>query len=128
MPIAYAENYRLDILAEDLDYPWSLDFLQTEICYLRVVRIVASFIEGRRSERTDRERTRGLPCSKGGLFDVLVDPTLAKISVYFVLRGGDANSNQTTVVAKLLDNQLQDVQVIFAASRPNTLRCTTVDA
>ena len=61
VPIAYAENYRLDILAEDLDYLESLISCQTEICYLPSCQD-RCVIYRRTAISTDRERTRGLPC------------------------------------------------------------------
>ena len=119
VPIAHAENYRLDILAEDLDYPWSLDFLPNgDLLLTELSGSLRHLSKDGDLSAPIANVPEVFRASQGGLFDVLVDPNFSQNQrIFLSYAEGDANSNQTAVAsAKLLDNQLQDVQVIFAAS------------
>lgn len=118
-PIAHAENYRLDNLAEDLDYPWSLDFLPNGDLLLTEL---SGSLRRLSQDGELSEPIANVPevfrASQGGLFDVLVDPNFAENQrIFLSYAEGDTDSNRTTVAsARLMADTLQDVQVIFAAS------------
>ena len=117
---AAVENYRLVTVAENLDFPWSVDFLPdgglivTELA--GAVRIISA--EGKLGPPL-----AGVPdvyrSSQGGLFDVLLHPHFEQNRwVYLSYAAGDVDNNATTVArAKLSGNTLTDLEVLFA-TRP----------
>lgn len=112
------DGLRVEILAEGLEYPWSLaflpsgDLLVTERAgRLRVIR------DGRLVETP----IGGVPAvhaaGQGGLLDVLVAPDFSDSRTLFLtLAHGDARANATRVVrARLEDDRLTEVTPIFTA-------------
>lgn len=112
------DGLRVEILAEGLEYPWSLaflpsgDLLVTERAgRLRVIR------DGRLVETP----IGGVPAvhaaGQGGLLDVLVAPDFSDSRTLFLtLAHGDARANATRVVrARLENDRLTEVTPIFTA-------------
>lgn len=112
------DGLRVEILAEGLEYPWSLaflpsgDLLVTERAgRLRVIR------DGRLVETP----IGGVPAvhaaGQGGLLDVLVAPDFSDSRTLFLtLVHGDARANATRVVrARLENDRLTEVTPIFTA-------------
>ena len=79
VPIAYAENYRLDILAEDLDYPWSLDFLPNgDLLLTELSGSLRHLSKDGDLSAPIANVPEVFRASQGGLFDVLVDPNFSQ--------------------------------------------------
>ncbi len=106
-------------LASGLDHPWSLAFLPDG-------RILISERAGRLRIFADgklrAEPVAGLPevhaQSQAGLFDLLPAKDFASSSwLYFSYAHGTAKASTTRVArAKLVDNQLTDLEVLFTAA------------
>jgi glucose/arabinose dehydrogenase len=113
-----AANYTLTTLAENLDYPWCVadlpngDLLITE----RTGQLK------RLSQAGELVEISGVPAvyfaGQGGLFDVLVDSDFATNQrIFLSFANGNKDANATRVVsAKLIDDALEDLQVLFTAS------------
>jgi glucose/arabinose dehydrogenase len=121
-----AADYRIITVAEDLNYPWSLAFLPNG-------DLLVTEREGRlrkiENGRLLLEPISGVPAvyvkSQGGLLDVLLDPDfLTNSIIYLSYAHGNKSANATRIVrAKLVNNQLIDLEVIFTVepfkSTPN---------
>jgi len=113
------QTYRLETLAEDLNFPWSVDFLPNG-------DLLVAELEGtlRRISKDSSlsDPISGVPtvyrASQGGLFDVLLDKDFAANStLYLSYAEGDSKENGTTVArATLTGNALTNVEVIFTAN------------
>lgn len=118
---AAVEKYRLNIIAEGLDYPWSIDFLPDG---RRIVSELGGKLRIIGINGGLGPPLAGVPdvyrSSQGGMFDVLLHPRFAENRlVYLSYAAGDVQSNATTVArAKLSDTALTDVEVVFAV-RPS---------
>lgn len=116
---ATAQNYQLDTVAEGLDHPWSLDFLPNGD--MLVTELSGSLRRLSPSGELSAP-INNVPAvyraGQGGLFDVLVDPDYPKNQrIFLTYAAGDSNDNRTTVASARLENDtLQQIQVIFAAS------------
>lgn len=119
-------DFRLEIVAQDLEHPWSLAFLPdgsslvTERAgRLRVIR------DGQLLDSP----VDGLPelvvSGQGGLLDVLLHPDFENNQTLFLSYAHRSRGGMTTRVARarLNDGRLSDVEVIFEAlPRSNTSR------
>jgi aldose sugar dehydrogenase len=118
---AFAENsnYKLETIAQELNYPWSIAFLPNGD---RLVTELVGKVRRITADGTLGNPIKGVPevfrASQGGLFDVLPDPDFDNNQIiYLSFAAGDNDRNGTTVVkAKLQADELQDVQVIFSVT------------
>lgn len=118
-PATRAANYELQILAEGLEYPWSIaflphgDLLVTErVGNLRIIRdeaLLPAVVQG-----VPKAYVRG----QGGLFDVLLHPGFAANNLlYLAYAHGGPNANHTRIIrAQLHNDGLTNLEIIFAAS------------
>ncbi len=113
------QTYRLETLAEGLNFPWSVAFLPNG-------DLLVAQLEGtlRRIGKDGNlsDPINGVPtvyrASQGGLFDVLLDKDFAtNNTLYLSYAEGDSEENGTTVArATLAGNALSNVEVIFTAN------------
>jgi aldose sugar dehydrogenase len=116
---AAAQAYRIDMVAEGLDHPWSIAFLPdgrmlvTERAgRLRIIE------DGRLLDAPVDGVPEAFVRSQAGLFEVMVDPDYEDNGwIYLSLAHGTARANSTRVVRGRLDgNTLRDLEVLFTAS------------
>ncbi|MDA8952388.1 PQQ-dependent sugar dehydrogenase [Pseudomonadales bacterium] len=116
---AEEQTYRLETLAEGLNFPWSVDFLPNGDLLVAELEGTLKRIS---KDGSSSNSVSGVPtvyrASQGGLFDVLLDKDFATNStLYLSYAEGDSDENGTTVArATLTGNALIDVEVIFTAS------------
>ena len=110
--------YQLEVLTNDLDRPWSLDFLPNgDILISELTGNLKIFS----SEGILSKSLTGLPKvfvkSQGGLSDIAVHPNFIQNKLIFLSFSIDTNQGKTLQVirAKLEKNSLIDVRVIFTA-------------
>ncbi len=109
-------DYRLTVLAEGLEHPWSMAFLPDG-------DLLVTEREGRlriiRDGVLDPEPIAGVPPvfarGQGGLFDVLLHPRFNDNSIiYLSYAHGDRRANATRLARARLDGRvLNDLEVIF---------------
>lgn len=119
-----AAEYRLETVAEGLDYPWCVAFLPDRSMLVTEL--------GGRLRRVEPDGALGAPIagvppvyrkSQGGLFDVLPHPDFAiNHTLYLSYAEGTPGDNGTAVTrARLAGDVLEDLSVIFrVASRKDT--------
>ena len=111
-----AAEYRLKVVAEGLEFPWSLAFLPNDEMLLteRVGRLRMI-----RDDDLIEYDVRGVPDvyakGQGGLFDVLVDPDFHNNErIYLSFSAGTSSSNALHVVSARLDGStLHDITTIL---------------
>jgi len=116
-PLA-AQDYRIDVLADGLEHPWSLAFLPDGRMLVteRAGRLRVVDAQGLRGEPV-----RGVPeafvSGQAGLFEVLPDRDFAGTGLlYLSFVHGDEDANATRVVRARFDGEaLHDVETIFTA-------------
>ncbi|MFT7368621.1 MAG: glucose/arabinose dehydrogenase [Oceanospirillaceae bacterium] len=114
-----AAGYKIETVAEGLDYPWSIAFLPNGDYLVafrggEVRRISAAGVVG--------EPLTGLPdtyvASQGGYFDIMLDPDFgSNKAVYLSFAHGTATENGTRIVKGTLGKtSVEDVQTLFTVS------------
>ncbi len=109
-------DYKLETVAEGLNFPWSISFLP-DGSYLVAMRVG----EVRRVSSTGEvgEPLTGLPDSfvesQGGYFDIVTDPGFVENQiVYLSFAFGTPKANATRIVkGRLTEASVEDVEVIF---------------
>lgn len=119
-PINDAPHLETTVIAEGLEFPWSLAFLPDG-------SFLVSEREGRlqhiAADGKSRREITGLPAihvaGQAGLFDITLAPDFEEShTVYISFAGGDVDENSTELARAQLDLDaatLQDVQIIFRA-------------
>ena len=116
---AEEQSYRLETLAEGLNFPWSVDFLPNgDLLVAELEGTLKRISKDGSSSNSVSAVPTVYRASQGGLFDVLLDKDFATNStLYLSYAEGDSEENGTTVArATLTGNALTDVEVIFTAS------------
>ena len=116
---AEKQTYRLETLAEGLNFPWSVDFLPNgDLLVAELEGTLKRISKDGSSSNSVSAVPTVYRASQGGLFDVLLDKDFATNStLYLSYAEGDSEENGTTVArATLTGNALTDVEVIFTAS------------
>ncbi len=121
-PITATPHIQTTIVADGLEFPWSLAFLPDDGGFLLTER------DGRLQHISRDGKTRheiaGLPAhiyaaGQAGLFDIALAPDYTESKrVYFAFAGGTADANNTELAMATLDLQahaLRDVKIIFKA-------------
>jgi glucose/arabinose dehydrogenase len=111
--------YKIETVAEGLDYPWSIAFLPNGdyLVALRVGEVHRISAAG-----TVGEPLSGLPntyvAGQGGYFDIVLDPDFASNqTVYLSFTHGTAAENGTRIIkGTLSDTAIEDIQTIFTVS------------
>tara|TARA_A100001037_G_C15103343_1_gene615104 strand:+ start:368 stop:1474 length:1107 start_codon:yes stop_codon:yes gene_type:complete len=123
-PNSWAEDYRVRVLAKDLDYPWSLAIMPDET--LIITERPGNLIQIN-LETGERKIINGLPevfyAGQGGLLDFVPHPDYHSNGlVYFSFASGDISSSSTWLArAQLLDGELKNTEILFkGTSRKGT--------
>ena len=114
-----AAGYKIETLAEGLDFPWSIAFLPNGN-FLVALRVG----EVRRISATGEvgEPLTGLPdtyvASQGGYFDVMLDPDYASNqTIYLSFAHGTAAENGTRIIKGTLHGTaVENIQTLFTVS------------
>ncbi|MGB3774567.1 MAG: PQQ-dependent sugar dehydrogenase, partial [Leeuwenhoekiella sp.] len=124
IPITESEKFDFEIIVDDLDIPWGMDFMPD-----------GSFLitekEGKLIHFKDGEKTTitGTPevyaRGQGGLLDVRLSPNFDEDqSIYLTYSstdGPEKGGHTALMVAKLSNNELTDKKVLYKAT-PNTTK------
>ncbi|MBF2760325.1 MAG: PQQ-dependent sugar dehydrogenase [Ectothiorhodospiraceae bacterium AqS1] len=117
----HATDYRLEVLADGFDLPWSVAFLPGgDLLVTELSGTLHLVSQGKRIE----EPIAGVPpvyfAGQGGLMDVVLHPDYAENRlVYLSLAAGDRRGNHTRIVRATLDLEgmrLSNVETVFEAS------------
>ena len=114
---AFAADYKLEVVATDFNFPWSITFLP-DGDYLVAMR--SGEVRRVSSDGTKSEPFLGTPdtyvAGQGGYFDIVLDPDFTSNStVYLSYAGGTPKANGTTVTRAILEgNSFTDSKVIFS--------------
>ena len=120
-PVNDAPHLQTTVVADNLEFPWSVAFLPGGQGFLvteRGGKLLHIAADGK-----TRKEIAGLPdiyaAGQGGLFDVTLSPDFARDStIFFAYAGGDENANSTELARARLDlaaAQLSDVKTIFVS-------------
>lgn len=116
---AHAVDYRIETLAEGLQYPWSLAFLPDGRMLVteRVGRLRLIEADGTLQEQPVAGTPSGYQDVQAGLMDVALDPDFDKTPwVYLTYAYGREQANNTRLArGRLVDGRLEDVQTLFSA-------------
>lgn len=121
---ASADNYELELIAEGIQIPWGMAWLNEQDLLvtdrsgeLRLIR------NGKLLEQTIKGVPKVHAEGQGGLLDIELDPNFKENGwIYFSYSGyeGDEEGYNTSIMrAKLKDMQLTDTQLLFDGA-PNT--------
>lgn len=117
--LAQAMDYRIETVTSGLEHPWSLAFLPDGRMLVteRVGRLRIIEADGRLNPQPVGGVPEGFVAAQAGLMEVLLDPDFAtNQQLYLSYAYGTTQANNTRLAkARLLDGQLQDVQVLFSA-------------
>lgn len=117
--ISGASDYKITVVAEGLEYPWSLAFLPNNEM---LVTERAGRLRIIRNDELIEYDVRGLPDiyvhGQGGLFDVLVDADFDRNQrIYLSFSAGSASANALHVIsARLGGATLRDLRTILVVS------------
>ncbi|MBL4820198.1 MAG: PQQ-dependent sugar dehydrogenase [Gammaproteobacteria bacterium] len=114
-----AAGYKIETIAEGLNFPWSITFLPNGdyLVALRVGEVRRISAAGEVSEPL-----AGLPdtyvAGQGGYFDIMLDPDFASNqTVYLSFAHGTAAENGTRIIkGTLSDTAVENVQTLFTVS------------
>ena len=111
-----ADDYKLEIVAQELAFPWSLAFMPND-------ELLVTGLPGRLrlvdSQGNLSEPIPGLPAvyyaGQGGLFDVVLHPQFSENRwVYLSFAEGQMGDNRTAIArGRWEQSTLVDIQVIF---------------
>ncbi|WP_231471406.1 PQQ-dependent sugar dehydrogenase [Thioalkalivibrio sp. HK1] len=115
-----AQGYRLEVIAQGFDLPWSVAFLPGGDMLITELSGTLHLV---RDEKRIDEPIAGVPpayfAGQGGLMDVVLHPKHAENRlVYLSLAAGDRRRNHTRIVRGTLDldgMRLLDVETVFDA-------------
>lgn len=114
-----AMDYRVETVTAGLEHPWSLAFLPDGRMLVteRVGRLRIIEQDGSLNPQPVGGVPEGFVAAQAGLMEVLLDPEFASNQqLYLSYAYGTAQANNTRLAkARLVDGQLQDVQVLFSA-------------
>lgn len=116
-----AVEYSITTLAENLDYPWCVTDLPSGDLLITERGGQLKRLSASASSQAITE-VSGVPevyfAGQGGLFDVLLDPDFGTNQViYLSYASGSLAANATRIArARLVDDRLEDLEVIFTAS------------
>lgn len=117
--LAQAMDYRVETVTAGLEHPWSLAFLTDGRMLVteRVGRLRVIEADGSLNPQPVGGVPEGFVAAQAGLMEVLLDPEFASNQqLYLSYAYGTAQANNTRLAkARLVDGQLQDVQVLFSA-------------
>lgn len=109
--------FTIEVLTSGLDHPWSMAFLPDGRIMIaeRAGRLRIVMADGSPSEPTISGLPNLLARDQGGLLGIALDPDFARNQqLYFSYTEQQGNVAGTAVArAKLVGNQLKDVQIIF---------------
>lgn len=107
----------IDVVAENLDHPWSLAFLPDERLLVTERSGQLRIIDNGEVSEPVANVPAVFAKAQGGLMDVVLHPEYETNGwIYLTLSHGDAKANATRLVrAKLNGNALSDVEVLFTA-------------
>ena len=115
------QQYRIETIAEGLNFPWSIAFLGDNKI---LVAELGGTIRYQETAGDTGQPIVGMPsvyrAGQGGLFDVIPHPDFSDNNqIYLSYASGDANANATTVArATLSANALTNLEIIYETSPP----------
>lgn len=121
-PVTTVSHIQTTVVADALEFPWSVAFLPDDGGFL-VTERDGRLLHISRDGQTRSDIT-GLPAhlyaaGQAGLFDITLAPDFAQSKhVYFAFAGGTADANNTELAMATLDldaHTLRDVKIIFKA-------------
>ena len=110
-------SYSIETVVDDLQYPWAVEFITNK-------KILITERPGRLRIYDNGKLSapiKGLPSIKaerqGGLLDVALDPNFSKNKILFISysSGNMVGIGTEVASAKLVNNELKDVKVLFRA-------------
>jgi len=117
--LAQAMDYRIETVTSGLEHPWSMAFLPDGRMLVteRVGRLRIIEPDGSLNPQPVGGLPEGFVASQAGLMEVMLDPDFASNQqLYFSYAYGTTQANNTRLAkARLVDGQLQNVQVLFTA-------------
>jgi glucose/arabinose dehydrogenase len=117
--LAHAMDYRIETVVSGLESPWSLAFLPDGRMLVteRVGRLRIIEQDGSLNPQPVGGVPETFVAAQAGLMEVQLDPQFASNQqVYLSYAYGTTQANNTRLAkARLVDGQLQDVQVLFSA-------------
>ena len=122
---ASAKEYKLETLADNLDYPWSIAFLPSGDMLIteREGQLLKLSANGQtRTEIANVPETYA--AGQGGFFDVVLDQDFANNQkIYLSFAAGDKKANATTVVSAILNkNNLENIKTLLTVSPTKNTR------
>jgi len=116
------KEYTYEVVIEGMNQPWGMSFIDTD-------KILVTEKSGKLFlvENSIKTEISGLPYvyvrGQGGLLDVAIHPNFKRNSIIYFTLGtnieGDAGGNTALYQAKLTDNKLEDLKLLYKAT-PNT--------
>ncbi len=110
-------NFKIEEVCSGLDHPWSVAFINQAQALIteRSGKLLKLNLDN-----CSRDQIQGLPLiasgGQGGLLDVILDPDFATNRViFFSYAAGRFNKGTQVARAKLQNNQLSELKVIFVA-------------
>lgn len=117
--LAHALDYRIETVTEGLEHPWSLAFLPDGRMLVteRVGRLRIIEADGSLNPQPVGGVPEAFVAAQAGLMEVLLDPEFASNQqLYLSYAYGTPQANNTRLAkARLVDGQLQELQVLFSA-------------
>ncbi len=117
--LVHAMDYRIETVTTGLEYPWSLAFLPDGRMLVaeRVGRLRIIEQDGSLNPQPVAGVPAGFVAAQAGLMEVMLDPQfVSNQQLYLSYAYGTTQANNTRLAkARLVDGQLQDVQVLFSA-------------
>lgn len=119
LPALQAAEYRVETLTQGLEYPWSLAFLPDGRLLVteRVGRLRIIEADGKLNPQPVKGVPAAFVSSQAGLMDIALDPEFASNQrIFLSYAHGERQANHTRLAsARLVNGELQDVQVLFTA-------------
>ncbi len=112
-------DYKIETLAENLNYPWSIAFLPDGSS---LIAMRSGELRILKEGDTISEPLANVPdtyvASQGGFFDVIADPLFSENkTIYLALADGTPQQNSTAIYSAILNNnELTQVERVFKVS------------
>ena len=116
---ATAGDYKIELAADGLSYPWAIAFLPDgDMLVTERSGQLRRISNGKLQQQVISNLPDIFVGGQGGLMDIILDPDFALNQRLFIsLSTGTKSANATRVIsARLVENSLKDISIIFTAS------------